>query len=524
MLVTSRSRLTGLAATVGAQLVHVDVLTSSDASELLVARLGERASDEPAAAQQLIRMCSGLPLALSIAAARAAARPRLQLADLARELARAPGQLDGLDAGDPAASVRAVFSWSYEQLSEPAAQLFRLLSVQAAPDIAVPAAASLAGIDPGQAQGLISELADANLIAEHAPGRYAFHDLLRAYAADLAASVEGEAGCGEAVHRMLDHCLHTAYSGSRLLNPARWQVPLAAVQSGVTLERLESVSEALEWFAAERQSLLAAVGQATDEGFDVHAWQLPWALMLFFDRQGHWHDQIAIQRMAIAAAQRLGDLNAEARAVQDLGTAFARLGAYAEAQVYFGQARELHRQRGDPLGEARTLYEIAAMAERQGLLREAISHAQDSLALWQGARDQAGQARALNAIGWFHALLGEYDQALPPCEQALRLTRGFSDPLLEACTRDSLGYIHFHLGHTPEAMTHYKSAIALIKEQHNEFQMAPMLDHLGDAHYATGEISDARQAWQEALAILEDLKQPEADKVRAKLIRLQDTQ
>ena len=189
-LVTSRARLPGLAATEGARLVPLDVLTADEAHELLASRLGERARAEADAAQQLTEACSRLPLALSIVAARVAARPYLPLADLARELADAQGRLEALDAGDPVASVRAVFSWSCEQLSGPAARMFRLLGLHAGPDVTIAAAASLAGVDRGQAAAAVAELADAHLIAEHAPGRYAFHDLLRAYAAYLAGTTD----------------------------------------------------------------------------------------------------------------------------------------------------------------------------------------------------------------------------------------------------------------------------------------------------------------------------------------------
>ena len=103
---------------------------------------------------------------------------------------------------------------------------------------------------------------------------------------------------------MLDHYLHTAYAGSRVLNPARLHVAIEPPAPGVTPERIASASEAMAWFDAERQVLLAAVSQASDLGLDTYAWQLPWALMLFFDRRGHWHDQISIQRTAIAAAEK----------------------------------------------------------------------------------------------------------------------------------------------------------------------------------------------------------------------------
>src|SRR6202044_903708 len=134
-----------------------DVLTADEAHELLASRLGERASAEADAARQLTESCSRLPLALSIVAARAAARPLMPLMELSRELADAQGRLDALDAGDPVASIRAVFSWSCRQLSEPAARLFRLLGLHPGPDISLAAAASLAGLAPSRARLLIAE-------------------------------------------------------------------------------------------------------------------------------------------------------------------------------------------------------------------------------------------------------------------------------------------------------------------------------------------------------------------------------
>jgi DNA-binding SARP family transcriptional activator len=515
-VVTSRARLPGLAAIEGARLVPLDVLTAADARELLVSRLGKRARAE-AAARQLAELCSRLPLALSIVAARAAARPYLPLAELARELTDATGRLDALDAGDPAASVRAVFSWSCQQLSEPAARLFRLLGLHAGPDITVPAAASLAGIAPTRARALIGELADVHLIAEHAPGRYAFHDLLRAYAADLGDANDGGAERRDALHRVLDHYLHTVHSVSWLLNPARTQVTVAAPRPGVTPETIANADAALAWFDAERQVLLAAISQASDASFDTHAWQLPWALTLFFDRRGHWHDQIAIQRIAIAAAKRLGDLTAQARAYRDLGVAFGRFGAFAEACVYHCEAVDLHQQLGDRLGEARARYEIMSVTAHQGRLSEALDHAQQSLALFQAEDNQAGMARALNAVGWLHAQLGDYEEALLWCAQALGLVSGRGDPVSEASTWDSMGYAHYQLGRHAAAISCFRTAVGIMDGLRAGYHQAPMLIHLGDACQAAGDDDGARQAWRSALAILDDLQHPDAEQARVRL-------
>jgi DNA-binding SARP family transcriptional activator/tetratricopeptide (TPR) repeat protein len=516
-LVTSRARLPGLAATEGARLVPLDVLTADEAHELLASRLGERASAEADAAQQLTEACSRLPLALSIVAARVAARPYLPLADLARELADAQGRLDALDAGDPVASIRAVFSWSCEQLSGPAAQMFRLLGLHAGPDVTIAAAASLAGVGRGPATAAVAELADAHLIAEHAPGRYAFHDLLRAYAAYLARTTDSDAERREAVQRVLDYYLYTASAGSRVLNPVRPLITLEPPRPGVVPELLSYASETLAWFEAERHVLIAAIAQASDGGFDQHAWQLPWAAWLFFDRAGYWHDQVAIQRTAVDAAGRLGDQARQAHAYRDLGAAVGRLGQLTEARDYCRRALGLHRQVGDRLGEARAHNEIAMLAEQQGRIAEALGHAQLALNLYRQEGHEQGLAKMLNGVGWMHAQLGDYELALEFCEQALGMYQGRGDPLNEAATWDSMGYVLMHLGRLDEAIGCLRTALNIIYGLRTGYYETTMLVHLGDAYHATGDEGLARQSWQDALAILEGLNHSDADQVRARL-------
>ena len=516
-VVTSRARLPGLAATEGARLVQLDVLTADEAHELLASRLGERARAEADAAQQLTEACSRLPLALSIVAARVAARPYLPLADLARELADAQGRLEALDAGDPVASIRAVFSWSCEQLSAPAARMFRLLGLHGGPDVTVAAAASLAGVNRGEAAAAVAELADAHLIAEHAPGRYAFHDLLRTYAAYLARTTDSGADRREAVHRVLDHYLHTASAGSQVLNPVRPHITPESPQPGVVPERLGHASETLAWFEAERQVLIAAIAQASDGGFDAHAWQLPWAVWLFFDRAGYWHDQLTIQRTAVEAARRLGDRARQAHAYRDLGAAVGRLGQLAEARDYCRQALELHRQVGDRLGEARAHNEIAMLAEQQGRIAEALGHAQLALTLYRQEGHEPGLAKMLNGVGWMHAQLGDYEQALAFCEQALSMYRGRGDALNEAATWDSMGYALLHLGRLEEAIGCLRTAVGIIAGLRTGYYETVMLVHLGDAYHAAGDLGPARQSWREALVILEGLNHSDADQVRARL-------
>jgi hypothetical protein len=200
-----------------------------------------------------------------------------------------------------------VFSWSVRQLSPAAARMFGLLGLHPGPDISAPAAASLAGHGHAQARSLLRELTSANLLTEHAPGRYALHDLLRAYASEQAESTESESERQAASGRILDHYLHTARTADLMFETARPPVTLAPARPGVTPEQPADSGQARAWFEAEHHVLLAAVALAAERGFGVHAWQLPWTMWGFHDRCGHWHQHAASQRTALAAATRLGD-------------------------------------------------------------------------------------------------------------------------------------------------------------------------------------------------------------------------
>ncbi len=189
VIVTSRSALTGLSITDGAVTIPLGLVSQAEAEALLAVRLGrDRLMAEPAATAQLISLCARLPLALAITAARAAANPKIPLASFAAQMSSEHDRLDAFDIGDPATSVRAVFSWSVSQLSASAARLFRLLGLHPGPDFTAAAAASLAGLPAPEAHRLLAELTRASLIDEHVPGRFAFHDLLRAYAGEQARS------------------------------------------------------------------------------------------------------------------------------------------------------------------------------------------------------------------------------------------------------------------------------------------------------------------------------------------------
>jgi tetratricopeptide (TPR) repeat protein/transcriptional regulator with XRE-family HTH domain len=524
VLVTSRSELTGLAAADGARLLSLNVLAHGEATELLAARIGPaRAAAEPGAISEIANLSACLPLAVTIAAARAATRPSLPVAALADELRNASGRLDALDAGDPAASVRAVFSWSVRHLSREAAQLFRLLGIHPGPDINGPAAASLAGCDPARARRDLGELARAHLITERLPGRYTLHDLLRAYAAEQAHDTGGDTERDATIGRVLDHYLHTAAYAAQLLNPSHEPVVLAPPSPDAAPEQPADHRQALAWFEEEHQVLLAAIALAAQSGFDAHAWQLPWALAPFLQTRGHWQEWAATQRTALSAATRLGDLAAQAVCSRLLAAAHSDLGNYDESARLFAASLTLYQRLGNRLGEAKVQYNLAVQADGQGRYPDVLAHTEKALRLYQALGDKASEATALNNIGWTHGLLGDYKQAREFCRQALALCTEVGHHWLEGYVWDSLGYAEHHMGNLGEAAVCYQRALSLHREAGDRFTEAVCLTHLGETCQAAGNVAQTRQAWQQALAIWDELlNRDEADKVRAMLASTDD--
>jgi DNA-binding SARP family transcriptional activator len=245
VLVTSRNQLTGLVARDGAHSLILDLLTPREARDLLVYRLGaDRVAAEPDTVEELIELCASLPLALNIIAARAATRPTFPLAVYAAQLREAHDRLTALEIGDASVDVRAVFSWSYRALDAATARMFRLLGFHPGPDITVPAAASLAAIGRGQARTVLDKLTGAHLLAEHIPGRYAFHELLRIYAAEQAQTHDTDEERHQALRRVLDHYLCTAHSAARILNPLGDLIVLPRLEPSVTPESITDDQQA----------------------------------------------------------------------------------------------------------------------------------------------------------------------------------------------------------------------------------------------------------------------------------------
>jgi DNA-binding SARP family transcriptional activator/tetratricopeptide (TPR) repeat protein len=517
-IVTSRNQLIDLVATEGAHPVGLDPLPHADALGFLSARLGaDRTALEADAAAAVVELSGRLPLALALVCAHVAVNPARSLQTVATAL-REIGGLESLSG--ETADVRAVFSWSYQALSVEAARLFRLLGQHPGPDCSLEAVTSLAGRSRAQVRPVLAELLRASLIFESRPGRFGCHELLRAYAGDLAAEPEHRAESVPARERLLDHYLHSADAAADTLSPSRDRITLPAPVAGTRTQTFASAREAAAWLEAERSALVAVIRQDQQHGSARHTWQLAVTIENYLDRTGSWPVQLGIQTLAVEAARRSGDLLGLARAACALGFAQNRLGMEEEATRNLGEAAALFDRLHNDTGRAFAHRRLAFQANGRGDHRAALGHYRVAATLYRDSNDVSGQGWVHNEVGWTHVLLGEYDRALAECRESITLNQQVGNLNGEAAAWDSLGYAQHHLAQYEEALESLGRALVIYREIADRYLEADTLVHVGDAHLGAGRPSAAVRAWDQALAILQDVGHPDADSVRDKVLAL----
>lgn len=514
-VITSRHSLDSLAASQGAKVITLGELSDSEAATLLADRLGPaRVSEEPEAVNALVNAAGRLPLALSLAAARISHLPGFSLGDFVAELDTDGAGLSGLDAL-AGGEVRHIFSWSYESLSPDAARLFRLLGLHPGPDFTSAAAAALGDLPRSRLSPLLHELTAANLVTEHRPFRWAFHDLLRRYAAELAEASHSAEELHAARTRLYDLYLHLAYPAAKLVQP-QWIIPEPLAQLNTTAGKPPTDSDsALIWLENEREVLTNVAHDASRTGHDSYAWQLAWALTAYLAPRGLWHEQRDVHTFALEAAERTGELAGLATAHRMLGLPNARLGDIDVAESHLRTALELYREAGDIAGLAQTHHSLSEVVFLQDRVDDAIHHVNEAVALYRQVGNEAAEARTQNIIGYLKASTGDFDGAIESCTAALDYQQRTGDRNGQAATLDSLGFAYAGLGKHREAIVFFERAVEMFRASSDLYHEGETMIKLGDSHRALDEPEAAADAWHRAVAAYEPFTKQVAERLAA---------
>jgi DNA-binding SARP family transcriptional activator len=515
-IVTSRNRLSSLAALEGARLVPLDLLGEAEARELVARRLGrDRVETDAAAVDEIIDRCGGLPLALAVVAGRAAARPYLPLASVVAELAGAASRLDAIRGEDDATDLRAVFLCSYDALSPGAAQVLRQIGVHPGPDLSAAAALSLSGLEPAACAAALSELVAGSLVSEPILGRYAVHDLLRAFALErLEASGDDVALVRQ---RLLDHYLRTAHAGALLMGPLMESITLPEPAAGVRPEHLDDNQAAARWFRSERAVLLGAVDDAAVQGFPRHAWQLAWCLDTHLYRAGRWSDQVRMHTVAARAAGAAGEDVGAASCLRFLARAQWMLEDWPAAEAAAQQALACYERLGEPSQVGHTLVYLGAIAGLSGRDEEVPVHMRRALTLFETVDDQMGIGVAYSNLAEYYCQSGDYEKSLACCWRSLRACRRTGDTDIMTAAWLIMGQVHQNRAELTRSLACYRTAARLSAAIEDRYKRAVALSSAAEVHLERGSRGDAVRAWREALDLLDLLGHPSADEIRVRL-------
>ncbi|MGW7436300.1 tetratricopeptide repeat protein, partial [Streptomyces sp. NPDC054849] len=458
VLVTSRHALPGL----GARLFNLHSLQPDAAVDLLHQRLevaypdDRRVEDEPAAADELAALCGYLPLALQIAAALLADDPDQPISERVRMLADAGTRLGGLDDGER--NLRAVFDECLTRLSHQEADLYRLLGLHPGPDISTLAAAALTGQPADKITPLLRQLVRARLLTQNsqARDRWSMHDLLRVHAQEQArTSMDRDRvprrRYEQARTRLTDYYVrHSQAADTHLRSPGEVVSTLFAGRE-----------QALAWFDAERENLLASI--------HTHARTRPastlgFALGRYLGWRRRLQDLLTVRAHALEACQALGDALNLAGAWNNLGNALRELRRDAEALDAHQTALDLFQQTGDTNGQARAWNNLGAALRELQRDAEALDACQTALDLFQETGDTNGQAGAWNSLGNALRKLMRHAEALDACQTALDLFQETGDTNGQARAWTSLGTTLGGLRRHTEALDACQTALDLFQQ------------------------------------------------------------
>ncbi len=505
VLVTSRRSL----ALEGARTLRLDVFSREEAVTLLRGVVGEdRVAAEADAAGELVARCGYLPLAIAVAARRLRGRPAWPIAHLVSRLADESRRLGELTTGR--LGVEAVFALSYRALGPDRRQLFRMLGVHPGNDVTAASAAALAAVDPTEAERALESLLDEHLLEQAMPGRYQLHDLLRAYAATLSRTEDPVDEREAAISRLLDWYVHATDAATRQVRTFAVPVARQFPSSKAPWPDFTDPAGALAWLDAERVNLLAAVRLAASGPWYAHAVQLPHLLQPYLIKRSNVRDRITAQHLAESAADHLGDREARAHSVTDLGHAYNAAGHTDQAFAYLERALDLHRQHRDRRGEATTLNHLGSVCRRLGRHAEAADHYRAALGLFRALHDTTRQASTQSNLSVQLHLLGNNDEALDHAHQALNLQQRLDGPG-EAGLRTNLGLMYARLGRHPEAVEHAQQALTLHRMAGSRPGEARALANLCFSYARMGRHDKAITTGEAALDVSRGLADPEIE-------------
>jgi tetratricopeptide (TPR) repeat protein len=493
VLVTSRRRLTGLDPT---HTVSLDVLTRLDAIALFRRIAGEQrlAGEAPGAVAEIVELCGRLPLAIRIAAARLRSRPAWTVQHLAERLVDHQHRLAALDAGHR--SVTAALDLSYRQLDPDLQRVYGQLGLHPGDDVDRDAAAALVGALPGQTNRLIDGLLEANLLQELVPGRYRFHDIVRAHAGAIATRDDAGPDAAQGLTRLLDHYRGTAQRAMDVAYPTAPASHRALAAGTPTFPDPES---ALAWLEVEMPNLRGAALHAAEHGWPQHAVHLAVTLHRHLRWQGPFSDAEQLYLRVLDSARGSSDRVGEAEVLICLGDIRWPQGRVESAAQCYRHAVAIARDRTLSAVEIGGLTGLADLERMQDKPGQAVGFLEAALDIARHSDDRSGEMAALITLGW--AKLDKGQPAVDRFERALTLARAIGNRHETVRALRGLGHVHRLQGRRAQATEIFDQTLVMARTIGSRSAEFGALIGIGMIHRLEGRYEQAGPPFERALAL-----------------------
>ncbi|GIF02335.1 ATP-binding protein [Paractinoplanes rishiriensis] len=495
-LITSRRSLADLTA---AGHLTVDVFTPDEAVAFLS---GAVPGAEPEAAARIARRCGYLPLALSLIAGHIRNTRGWTLTDHADRLDERHRERR-LDSG-----VELALDLSYQHLAADQQRLLRLAGLHPGQDFDAYAAAAFLDCDRETARAGLDHLSRDHLLQQSGPGRYTFHDLVRAYATGRAHDQDRPAERRAALTRLFDFYLATAAAAMDVLHPAeahrRPQIP----PPGTPAPSFANPDSAVGWLDAERHTLVAVAAHTAAHGWPSHTTRLSRVLFRYLTG-GYGADGLILFAHAHEAALRSDDLAGQALALSDLGISYLYAEQHERAADHLRRSLDVFHRIDDPLGQARVLFNLSLIEERSGNYEAAGDYLRQALTGYQRAGDLVNAGNTLSSLAISLERLGRSAEALDAGHRALALARELGNQHGAAYAQDVLAHVEMRAGRLDAAGDHLRQSLALRVQLGNRTGEASAMDSLGMLHTRLGELDEAAACFDRALVLFREMANQE---------------
>jgi tetratricopeptide (TPR) repeat protein len=521
VVVASRWRLGGLAMD-GAGFLPLVPLQAGAGAELIARTVGRaRVAREPEAVTTLVRLCGGLPIALSIAGARLTMRPAWPVSRVVADLTDEQRRLSALSV-ERDMSVHAVFDSSYDDLSVREALAYRRLGLHPGPSLTAAAAAAVLDLPADDATELVDTLVNASLLEATDVDRFTFHDLVRLHARDRARREDSPAEQLGVIERVLRHYLRFAATADLVVNPLERRLgpifhELAGVPPGYATEvgALDAVEDALP-------NLLAALRAGADNGLNELVWQLAEAMWSLFLRRKNFADWIATYRLAITAAADCDDDAVLSRMHYRLGMAFHNLHRFDDAAQEGTAAVTAARTAGNTWAESKALQLIGLANRSRGRLADAVPALRASIAIDVRSGNRRDEALGRRQLGQALTETNQLDEAIDELERARGLAAALPDDHVRANISVWLANTLVRAGRADDAIDLLEDVWPILRASGSNQHQADLLNVWGSAAEHLEDLATARDKLQQAHDLYAKAGAPHVARARSDLDRIDD--